>query len=239
MRAGETLVDLQFAGLRLIQNDAVLKFGTDSVLLASFIRLNKREKLVDLGTGTGILPILVSGRVQAEMFGIELQSEAVELARRNVQLNGLQQVHILQGDLKEAAKLVGKADVVCCNPPYDKPQAGEMREQPQMRLARYEIACTLEDVVKSASELLSTGGRFYMIHRTYRLAEIICRLKEHRLEPKELRIICKRAGAEPRYVLIQATKDAAEGMRMPPPLILYGEDGAYTQEMRRIYHMEE
>ena len=239
LEPGEQLVDLQFAGLQLIQSEKVLKFGTDSVLLASFIRLNRREKMVDLGTGTGILPVLLSGRVQAEMVGIELQPEAAELARRNVRLNGLERVHIVQGDLKNAAKLVGQADVVCCNPPYDKPLAGGMKEQPELRIARYEIACTLEDVVKSAASLLSTGGRFYMVHRACRLAEIIFCLKTHRLEPKVLRTICKHAQAEPRYILIQATKDAAEGMRILPSLILYNENGQYTQEMRRIYHMEE
>lgn len=239
LEPGEQLVDLQFAGLQLIQSEKVLKFGTDSVLLASFIRLNRREKLVDLGTGTGILPVLLSGRVQAEMVGIELQPEAAELARRNVRLNGLERVHIVQGDLKNAAELVGQADVVCCNPPYDKPLAGGMKEQPELRIARYEIACTLEDVVKSAASLLSTGGRFYMVHRACRLAEIIFCLKTHRLEPKVLRTICKHAQAEPHYILIQATKDAAEGMRILPSLILYNEEGQYTQEMRRIYHMEE
>lgn len=239
LEPGEQLVDLQFAGLQLIQSEKVLKFGTDSVLLASFIRLNRREKMVDLGTGTGILPVLLSGRVQAEMVGIELQPEAAELARRNVRLNGLERVHIVQGDLKNAAELVGQADVVCCNPPYDKPLAGGMKEQPELRIARYEIACTLEDVVKSAASLLSTGGRFYMVHRACRLAEIIFCLKTHRLEPKVLRTICKHAQAEPRYILIQATKDAAESMRILPSLILYNEEGQYTQEMRRIYHMEE
>lgn len=239
LEPGEQLVDLQFAGLQLIQSEKVLKFGTDSVLLASFIRLNRREKLVDLGTGTGILPVLLSGRVQAEMVGIELQPEAAELARRNVRLNGLERVHIVQGDLKNAAELVGQADVVCCNPPYDKPLAGRMKEQPELRIARYEIACTLEDVVKSAASLLSTGGRFYMVHRACRLAEIIFCLKTHRLEPKVLRTICKHAQAEPRYILIQATKDAAESMRILPSLILYNEEGQCTQEMRRIYHMEE
>ena len=239
LEPGEQLVDLQFAGLQLIQSEKVLKFGTDSVLLASFIRLNRREKMVDLGTGTGILPVLLSGRVQAEMVGIELQPEAAELARRNVRLNGLERVHIVQGDLKNAAELVGQADVVCCNPPYDKPLAGGMKEQPELRIARYEIACTLEDVVKSAASLLSTGGRFYTVHRACRLAEIMSCLKTHRLEPKVLRTICKHAQAEPRYILIQATKDAAEGMRILPSLILYNEEGQYTQEMRRIYHMEE
>ncbi len=239
LASDEQLVDLQFAGLQLIQNSRVLKIGTDSVLLASFIRLRKQEKLVDLGTGTGILPVLLSGRVQAQMIGIELQSSAVELARRNVRLNGLKHVRIIQGDLKDALRLAGQADVVCCNPPYDKPAAGEMKAQQELQIARYEVACTLEDVVRSASSLLSTGGRFYMIHRAVRLAEIIYCMKTYRLEPKLLRPICKNAGAEPRYILIQASKDAAEGMRLLPSLVIYGQDGQYTEEMRRIYHMEE
>lgn len=239
LRPDEQIVDLQYAGLRLIQNKDVLKFGTDSVLLSSFVQVRKKERLVDLGTGTGIIPILLSGRVQAEMIGVEIQPQAAELARRNVELNGLHNVRILQADLKEAPSLIGQVDVVCTNPPYDKPQAGEMKESETLRIARYELACTLEDVVQSAAALLSTGGRFYMIHRSYRLAEIIYAMKQHRLEPKEIRPICKNAGAEPRYVLIKAIKDSAEGMRLLPSLILYGPDGQYTPEMHAIYHMEE
>lgn len=237
--AGEQVVDLQFAGLRLIQSDKALKFGTDSVLLSSFIRLGARERLVDLGTGTGILPVLLSGRVRAPMVGIELQHEAAELARRNVALNGLSNVRIVEGDLKDARALAGAAEVVCANPPYDRPDAGAMREREAVRLSRYEIACTLEDVVQSAAGLLSTGGRFYMVHRAARLAEILYCLKCHRLEPKAVRAVCKRAEAEPRYVLVQATKDAAAGMRLLPSLVLYRPDGVYTPELRRIYHMEE
>ena len=235
LEPGEQLVDLQFAGLRLIQNEKVLKFGTDSVLLASFIRLNRREKLVDLGTGTGILPILLSGRVQAEMVGIELQPQAAELARRNVQLNGLERVRIVQGDLKEAAALAGRADVVCCNPPYDKPLAGEMKEQPELRIARYEIACTLEDIVKSAAELLSTGGRFYMVHRPFRLVEIFQTMTKYKLEPKRMKLVYPMADREPNMVLIEGIRGAKSMIKIEKPLIVYEKPGVYTSEIYDIY----
>ena len=227
---------------KLVSLAAVMAMQPEALLLdepTNGLDPEARERLIDLGTGTGILPVLLSGRVRAPMVGIELQHEAAELARRNVALNGLSNVRIVEGDLKDARALAGAAEVVCANPPYDRPDAGAMREREAVRLSRYEIACTLEDVVQSAAGLLSTGGRFYMVHRAARLAEILYCLKCHRLEPKAVRAVCTRAEAEPRYVLVQATKDAAAGMRLLPSLVLYGPDGAYTPELRRIYHMEE
>ncbi len=235
----EQIVDLQFKGLRLIQNDKVLKFGTDAVLLASYVTIHKRETLVDLGTGTGIIPVLISGRVRASMTGIDIQKDACELAERNVELNGLDNITIIHGDLREIEKHVDHADVVTMNPPYDKPEAGEMNKDEKIRIARYEVKCDLDDIASAASKLLSTGGRFYMIHRAYRMAEIIVKLREHSLEVKEIRPIVKKADAEPRYILIKATKDGLSGMRLLPSLVIYDSEGNYTPEMRRIYHMEE
>lgn len=239
MNSKETVIDLQFNNLKLIQNDNVLKLGTDSVLLSSFINIHKKDVLVDLGTGTGAIPILLSGRVKAQMIGLDIQNEAVELARRNVELNNLDNINIIQGDLKDAFKLIGrKVDIVCSNPPYDKPTDGDLVKNESMKIAYYEIMCNLEDVIASANSLLSTGGRFYMVHRCSRLVECISLMTKYHLEPKELEIVVKNIKAEPRYFLIKGVKDGKPGLRIMPPLVLYNENGQYTDELKKIYHME-
>ena len=234
----EEIVDLQYKGLKLIQNDKVFKFGTDAVLLSSFVTIKKGETLVDLGTGSGIIPILLSGRADANFYGIEIQEEAARLAERNAALNGKDNITIINDDLSNVRAHIERADVVTVNPPYDKLGSGEMQKEDHMQIAFYEVRTDLERIAQAASSILPTGGRLYMIHRSYRMAEIIDVLKRNRLEPKEIRPIAKKYDAEPRYILIKALKDAKEGMRLLPSLILYREDGTYTDEMRRIYHME-
>jgi len=239
LEKGEFIEDLQFAGLRFIQSEDTVKFGTDSILLSSFIELARGEKLVDFGTGTGILPVLLSGRVAAEIWGIEIQPRAAALARKNALLNELSNIMILQGDLRDAKRLIGHADVVVMNPPYDKVGTGKMSGVESEQIARHEVLCTIEDVVKSASAILSQGGRFYLIYRAQRLAEVLYAMKRHGIEPKVVRPVAGRQGSEPGYVLIKGVKGAKEGMRLLPTLVIEGEDGKYTREVRRIYHMEE
>ncbi len=238
LEQGEQIEDLQFAGLRFIQSKHVLKFGTDSILLSSFVEVRQTERLVEFGTGSGILPVLLAGRAKAEIIGIETQPAAAALARKNAALNGLSNVTILEGDLRQAVRLAGHADVVVMNPPYDKMGSGGMYKREAEQIARREVLCTLEDIMKSASAVLSQGGRLYLIHRSARLAEVLYTMKKHRLEPKIIRPVSKRQGAEPRYVLIKGVKGAKEGMRLLPNLIIAGEDGAYTDEMKKIYHMK-
>ena len=182
----ERIEDLQFAVLRFLQNDRVFPFGTDAVLLASFCRAGAKDTVVDLGTGSGILPILLYGRTRARIIGIEIQEEAAALAKRNVALNHAQdRISILQGDLREAPALIReRVSVVVCNPPYDKLGTGGVSQRDAHRVARHEVACSLEDVVKSAAGLLQTGGNFYLIHRASRLAELCDVLRRHRLRRK-------------------------------------------------------
>lgn len=235
---GEVLEDLQFHGLKFIQKEGVLKFGTDAVILSAFIELKKGETLVDLCTGSGIIPVLLSGRVRANMLGVEIQSEAALLAKRNAEINGLSNIQIVEGDLKEIKKYIRHADAVSVNPPYDKPQAGNMSDKRSLRVARHEVACTLEDVVKSAAGILQDGGRFYMIHRSVRLAEILVKMKKYLLQPKVLRPVAKRAGEEPGYILVKGVKRGGEGLRLLPPLNMhFGEE--YSPELKKIYHMDE
>lgn len=235
----EKIEDLGFAGLRFIQSEGIFRFGTDAVLLASFAQAKKGETVVDLGTGSGILPVLLSGRCAANFIGIELQAAAAELARRNVALNGLEErIRILEGDFREISQKIQPVQAVVANPPYDKLGAGGQSRQEAIRIARHEVACNLHEVVQSAARLLQTGGRFYLIHRASRLAEVMHEMRQARLEPKLLRMVAPDAQAEPNYILIKGVRDAAEGMRILPQLNIL-QQGAYTAELRAIYHMED
>ncbi|MBQ9942642.1 MAG: tRNA1(Val) (adenine(37)-N6)-methyltransferase [Christensenellaceae bacterium] len=237
----ETVEDLQFKGLKLIQNDKVFRFGTDAVLLAAVCDVGAKDRVADLGTGSGIIPILLYGRTQAQVVGLEIQSEAYELARRNVEINAAQdRVSMVQGDLRRAKELLpGRFTAVVCNPPYDKEGAGAGNRLDTHKNARLEALCCLDDVAAAAASLLQTGGDFYMIHRAARLAEVMAACSKHRLEPKLLRLVAPRADREPGYMLLKAKKDARPGMRILPTLLVEEEGGGYTAEMKKIYHQEE
>jgi tRNA1(Val) A37 N6-methylase TrmN6 len=182
--------DLQIDGLRLIQNPDKFCFGTDAVLLANFAEARKDERVMDLCTGTGVVPILMCAKTKAKHFtGIEIQNDIADMASRSVQLNGLdERISIFCGDIKKAAEVYGSAafDVVTVNPPYLN--AGKPSENEALAIARHEILCTLEDVAAVSAKLLRFGGRFYMVHRVNRLADIICTLRSVKLEPKRLRV---------------------------------------------------
>ena len=236
----ETIEDLQIAGLKFVQNDRVFRFGTDAVLLASFCDLSAKDRVVDLGTGSGILPLLLYGHTGASVIGIEIQQEAFDLAVRNVKLNSAEdRITMIKGDLREARKLVdGKVTAVLCNPPYDRKGSGAENESEPVRLARHEELCTLEDVAMSASSLLQTGGRFYMIHRASRMAEAIALLEKYRLTVKVLRLVAPSGKKEPNYVLIKAIRDAAPGLRILPTLNICESNGEHTGELKKIYNGE-
>lgn len=232
----EDICDLQLAGLRMIQSDAVFRFGTDAVLLAAFCDVGARDRVADLGTGSGILPLLLYGRTQARIVGLELQEQAVDLARRNVALNHVgDRIDIVQGDLREArALLKGRFTAVVTNPPYHREGSGAAPEGAAHRLARQEGTCTLKDVIAGAASLLQTGGRLFLVYRAARLAELLQLCRQHRLEPKVLRLVAPRAGAEPATVLLKAVLGAATGLRVRPTLVLQDENGP-TPEVRQIY----
>lgn len=239
LHEGETLEDLQFAGLRFIQSKEVFKFGTDAVLLSYFIQLKKGEHLVEFGTGSGIIPVLLSGRVQTKITGLEIQPEAAALAKRNMALNKLAQVRILQGDLKEATKLIQEhVDVVAVNPPYEIKNSGEKNKSTAHKIARHEVLCTLQDVILQAGKLLKQGGRFYMIHKAQRLVEVLSIMHQHKLEPKVLRFIANRQEEKPELVLVKGICGGRPGLEVLPTLNIYESPGQYAPEMRKIYHQE-
>lgn len=238
-REDERIDDLQRNGYRIIQKKKGFCFGMDAVLLSGFARVKEGEVAVDLGTGTGIIPILLEAKTEGKHFtGLEIQEEVAEMASRSVALNGLQdRVAIVRGDIKEASQLFGKAsfDVVTSNPPYMNDQHGLKNPQEMKAISRHEVLCTLDDVCREAAALLKPGGRFYMVHRPHRLAEIISALKEYKLEPKRMKLVHPFIDKDANMVLIEAVRGGRSMMKVEAPIIVYKEPGVYTDEIYTIY----
>ncbi len=228
-------------GLSIIQKQKGFKYGTDAVLLAKFMlmNINRCKHCVDMGTGTGILPILISREPKIEkLTGIEIQEEYTEMAARSVKMNNLQdRIDILQADIKEVASVLGKgtAQVVVSNPPYKKAESGIKNSGDGLTIARHEVLCTLEDVIKNASLILEPGGSFFMVHRPERLADTMELMRKYRLEPKILRMVQPKLSKQPSMFLIAAVKNAGRNLRVLPTLILMEENGTNTKELEEIY----
>ncbi len=239
LKDGERLDDLHRNGYRIIQNEKLFCFGMDAVLLSGFARVKEGGRALDLGTGTGIIPILLAAKTPGEHFtGLEISAISSDMARRSVALNGLEQrIEIVQGDIKEAGELFAPAsfDTVTSNPPYMIGQHGLVNPDVEKAAARHEILCTLEDVVKAAARLVKPGGHFYMVHRPFRLAEIICTLTRYRLEPKRMQLVYPFVDKEPNMVLIEAVRGGKSRMTVEKPLIVYEKTGVYTEEITGLY----
>ncbi len=235
----ERIDDLQLKGLRIIQDSELFCFGTDAVLLADFAAPKKGARIADLGTGTGILPLLLYGRQEdITVDAVEIQEKLAATARRSVELNGLaERIRIIHGDIRDAHTLLGGAyDMVIVNPPYDKATAAIPCIDESHQIARFEVRITWEEICKAAQKLLRPGGKFCMIHRVSRLAELFETLRLCRLEPKEMRMIHSRIVSEPSCVLLSAAKDGRPSLKVRPPLIVHEADGSETAEIRKIYH---
>ena len=239
LKANERLDDLQRNGYKLIQNSTVFCFGMDAVLLAAFSVIKDGENMIDLGCGNGVIPILLKGRTKGAHFtGLEIQDINVDMARRSVEYNNISDdVEIVQGDIKEACILFKKAsfDVVTSNPPYMTEHHGLTNPESHKAIARHELLCTLEDVVKAASGLLKVGGRFYMVHRPQRLDEIFGVIKRYGMEPKRIRLVHPFIDKEANMVLIESIKGARPMLKVEKPLIVYKEKGVYTREVQDLY----
>lgn len=236
---GERLDELHRNGYKIIQNKDKFCFGMDAVLLSGFARVKEGECALDLGTGTGIIPILLEAKTKGKHFtGLEIQKESADMAMRSVQYNHLQErISILEGDIREAGALFEAAsfDVITSNPPYMTGHHGLVNQDMEKAIARHEICCTLEDVIRQAADLLRVGGRFYMVHRPFRLAEIMCRLTQYRLEPKRMRLVYPYVDKEPNMVLIEALRGGKPRITVDKPLIVYREPGVYMDEIYDIY----
>lgn len=241
IKDGERIDDLQRDGLRIIQNSEKFCFGIDAVLLSDFADSKRGEKVLDIGTGTGIIPILMSAKTKGEHFtGLEIQDESAEMAVRSVKLNNLsEKIDIVNGDIKDALSLFEREsfNVITSNPPYMVESAGEGNEDEPKSIARHEIKCTLDDVIREGSKLLKVSGRFYMVHRPFRLVEIFDTFRKYKLEPKRMRLVHPYVDKEPNMVLIEAVKGAKSGIRTEKPLIVYKAPGEYTDEIYTIYNM--
>lgn len=239
LKENERLDDLQRNGYRIIQNPDKFCFGMDAVLLSGFARVKCGENVLDLGTGTGIIPILLEAKTQAShLTGLEIQKESADMARRSVRLNHLEEkIDIVTGDIKEA-ELIFKAasfDVVTSNPPYMIGRHGIANPDAPKAIARHELLCTLDDVVRSAAKLLKPGGSFFMVHRPFRLAEIINVMTGYRLEPKRMRLVYPYADKEPNMVLIEGCRGGKPRMTVEKPLIVYKAPNVYTDEIYERY----
>ena len=240
VKAGERVDDLQ-NGFYVIQNQDKFCFGMDAVLLSGFSRIRKGDHVLDMGTGTGIIPILLKSKTKGEHFtGLEIQEECADMAMRSVRYNGLESaVDIVCGDIKEAAEIFGAAsfDVVTSNPPYMIGAHGLQNPHMAKAIARHEVLCTLEDVVSQASKVLKDRGRFFMVHRPFRLAEIFSVLTRYKLEPKRMQLVYPYIDREPNMVLIEALKGGNSRITVEKPLIVYEKPGVYTKDILEIYDM--
>lgn len=239
LNAGERIDELQRNGHRIIQDPTRFCFGMDAVLLSSFAKAKRGERVLDLGCGNGVIPILMSAKTAAEQFvGLEIQEKSADLARRSVSLNGLDdKIEIVTGDIREAVDIFGAASfhVITMNPPYMTKDHGLVNPEDAKAIARHEITCTLEEMIAKASGLLKFKGRFYMVHRPFRLAEIMSLMVKYQLEPKRMRLVYPFAEKEPNMVLIEGLRGGKSRLTVEKPLIVYKEPGVYTDEIYDIY----
>ena len=239
IKADERLDDLELKGLKIIQDPSKFCFGIDAVLLSAFAKVKPGENVVDIGTGTGIIPLLLSAKTDAKYIkAVEIQPDMADMAKRSVLYNNLQdRIEIICNDIKRADSFIKKSsvDVVVSNPPYIKSSHAIINPKDSLSLARHEIACTLEDILSAASNMLKYHGRFYMIHKAHRLTEIVCKMREYKLELKRLRSIHPFADKPAKMVLIEGVKQANPWLDIDPPLIIYKNDAEYTEEIIKIY----
>ncbi|ALS75537.1 MULTISPECIES: tRNA1(Val) (adenine(37)-N6)-methyltransferase [Planococcus] len=240
----ERLDYLLAENLRIIQSPSVFSFSLDAVLLARFAYVpKKRGRIVDLCTGNGAIPLFLSARTESTITGVELQPRLAGMARRSIEFNGLDgQIDIIEGDVKEIPAQLGyeKFDTVTCNPPYFP--AHDMSDKnlsEHMAIARHELHLTLDEAVRSASQLLKQGGKAAFVHRAGRLIDIMAAMRNNRLEPKRIRLVYPKAGKEANTLLIEGIKDGKPDLKVLPPLIVYGDDGEYTEEVRGLLYGSE
>ena len=261
VRADERVDDLQRNGYRIIQKKSGFRFGMDAVLLSGFVRVRRGEKVADLGTGTGIIPILLEAKTEGDRFlGLELQEEVADMAARSVSLNGIcGRLSILRGDvrallekgpeavfdrisyengeraLSKESLVFGSFDVITSNPPYMDAGGGLMNPNDLKNISRHEIYLKLDEVCAAAGRLLKSGGRFYMVHRPMRLAEIISDLKKYKLEPKRMKFVHPFSDRDANMVLIESVKSGGSQVTVEKPIIVYEKPGRYSSEIYDIY----
>ncbi len=239
LQPGERIDDLARNGYKIIQNPQKFCFGMDAVLLSGFARVKSGAACLDLGCGNGILPLLLEAKTPGRHFtGLEIQPYSADLARRSVALNGLEEkISIVEGDLKEASKIFGGSsfDVVTCNPPYMTGSHGLTNADEAKTIARHELLCSLEDVIRESARVLVPGGHFFLVHRPFRLAEIFSLMVAYKLEPKRMQLVYPYVDREPNMVLIEGIRGAKSRLTVEKPLVVYQAPGVYTDEIYEVY----
>lgn len=241
IKENERIDDLQINGLKIIQNKDKFCFGIDSVLLADFAKnMKKNANILDLGTGTGILAILLTAKVHVnKIIGIEIQEEMAEMARRSIELNNLEnKITILNQDIRHMDEILEtyKYDVIITNPPYMKKNTGLKNEDESKLISRHEVECTLDDIARISTKLLKDNGEIYMVHRPDRLVDIMEKFRKFRLEIKEMRVVYSKFGTQANLILIKAVKNGRPFLKIHNPLYVYNEYGKYTDEILKIYN---
>lgn len=242
LRPCERLDDLQIKGYKIIQHPGRFCFGMDAVLLSNFAKVKKGESVLDLGTGCGIIPLLLSAKTQGKHFtGLEISEEIASMAARSVAYNHLEDViGIVTGDIKDAARIFGSGsfEVITVNPPYMIGNHGIKNMSESKAAARHEVLCTLDDVLDSAAAVLKPKGRFYMVHRPFRLAEIMSKMVDKGIEPKRMRMVHPYIDREPNMVLIEGVKGGHSRMTVERPLIVFKSPGVYNDELLGAYGLK-
>ena len=241
LQENERIDDLEYKGLKIIQNKNGFCFGIDSVLLSDFAKdIKKAARVLDLGTGTGIISILLCGKTNLKhITGVEIQEDVYKMAKKSIELNNLEnRFEIINEDIKKLSKIfpANSFDAIVTNPPYKKENTGLTSKDETQLISRHEVMCNIDDIAKISSYLLKSNASIYMVHRPDRLIDIIEALRKYKLEPKIIRFIYPKIEKEPNLVLIKATKGAKQFLKMEKPLIVYNQDGTYTDEILEIYN---
>lgn len=243
LNKNERIDDLQFKGLKIIQNKNGFCFGIDAVLLSDFAKdMKENAEVVDLCTGNGIIPILLAGKTAArKIYGVEIQEDVAEMATRSIKLNSLEEkIEIINRDLNNIKDIIraGSIDYVTVNPPYKKKGSGIINEKETKTISRHEISCTLEDIIKESARILKSGGNLYMIHKAERLVDILYFMRKEKVEPKRIKFIHPSTEKAPNLVLIEGTRSGNSFLKVDAPLYVYDKQGNYTKDIRNIYSMD-
>ncbi|PTK93953.1 tRNA1(Val) (adenine(37)-N6)-methyltransferase [Staphylococcus gallinarum] len=236
---GERLDCLIKENLKIIQNDDVFSFSTDALLLAHFTKVKKNDQILDICTGNGVIPLLLSDKGNQQIAGIEIQEQLVDMANRSIALNQLdERITMHHMDLKDAHKVFKPAQysLVTCNPPYFKVNQQHHHQKDAHKIARHEIMCTLEDCCFAARHLLKQGGRLVMVHRAERLMDVLSQMRAFQIEPKKLYFIYSKEGKSAHTIVIEGRKGGNQGLEIQPPFYIYQQNGTYSEEMREIYY---
>ncbi len=238
----ERIDDLQIGGLKIIQDDALFCFGVDAVLLSHFAKDTPAATIVDLCSGNGIVGILLAGKTNASsIYCVEVQSKSADLARRSVALNALNdRVHIIEDNLNNCGQYFkkGTVDIVTCNPPYIANHGGLENKTSERNIARHEILCTLEDVIRESADMLKSGGKLFLVHKPERLVDIFCTMRSYSIEPKRVQFVHPQPYKKANIVLVEGVRNGGSELKMMPPLYVYDEDHNYSKEINAIYGRE-